>query len=52
MAGLRLRFFFWAANGRFAAPFFFLLADWPVCGTDFFFAGRTSKKNIAWLRKS
>jgi hypothetical protein len=28
-----------------------LLAKRPFCGNDFFFAGRTSKKNTVWLRK-
>jgi hypothetical protein len=30
----------------------FLLAERPFYGIDFFFAGRTSKKNTVWLRKS
>jgi hypothetical protein len=51
-AGFFSPIFCGAANGRFAAPFFFCWQEGRFAAPFFFLAGRTSKQNIAWLRKS
>jgi hypothetical protein len=47
----RIPRFFWTANGRFAASLFCWQSG-RSAASIFFFAGRTSKKNTVWLRKS